>query len=573
MQQKEYGPVLGQEQKAQMMRILIRNPEAFAQAKRHLKPEHFGEANAAYRPIWQIVVEYDAKHAKLPGRGVLVTRLEMMIKQDPDLLTFQQRAKARAFIATAFADVRGGEEDCSASEKSARAAIRMLKKFREESLLAQTAESCRPRKRMVADIMGLLNASREEMHEIATIGVPPARPFCEGWDKSKGIGIFSTGIPFLDTFLNGGHAPGEAYGFMGPYGSCKTTLAMMLCVEACRQAHRILQETGERQYVFLASYEAALENELRFRGLSYAAQIHMETFEKADPELGIKSFSTAETLKAYEKELFRNAILAGRKVLGEKGRLKKVIDILNKHLIVLDMTGAAPNNSGAGAGYVPEIANAIQYELSARGANAKACIAVIDYVGAMAERHLAAMELDDSALRGLVKRSGMMVKNLIASKFKCPVWLMHQLTGKANQRGVTTRNSHLDAAESKSFTENLDFAFVVSKPDEDGLCQLTCHRPRRTANMKRPQVIQVKGKLSTVVGVDSKYMVDPHTRKIKELAGGVIDGDSIQTQHQENNHGRSGCNFASRRRGEVGRTAGSARHQNIRARRIGRTGT
>ena len=192
------------------------------------------------------------------------------------------------------------------------------------------------------------------MGEIAAIGVPPVGKFFgEDWDKYGGIGIFPTGVPFFDALMNGGHAPGEVYGLLGPYGSCKTTLAMMLCVEACRQAHAIHLSTGECQYVFLVSYEAQLRNELRFRGLSYAAQIHRKSLDTMDPVLGLKSLSTAKRLKDYEKKMFHHAIVNDKKVRGEQGRYNAVRPILDKHLIVLDMTGSNSHRRGAGGGYVP----------------------------------------------------------------------------------------------------------------------------------------------------------------------------------------------------------------------------
>ena len=78
-------------------------------------------------------------------------------------------------------------------------------------------EAAQSQKGVGADIFGLLKTAGREMDDIAAIGAPPVcKFFSEDWDKNGGIGIFPTGIPFFDALLNGGHAPGEVYGLLGP---------------------------------------------------------------------------------------------------------------------------------------------------------------------------------------------------------------------------------------------------------------------------------------------------------------------------------------------------------------------
>jgi len=72
-------------------------------------------------------------------------------------------------------------------------------------------------------------------------------------------GSHSTGIPFLDALLGGGQAPGSVYGLMGPYGSCKTTVAVMLAVEAARALRMQHEDAGHGAgsgSAFFVSYEA-----------------------------------------------------------------------------------------------------------------------------------------------------------------------------------------------------------------------------------------------------------------------------------------------------------------------------
>ncbi len=280
-----------------------------------------------------------------------------------------QDTEVEALIDKAFDDQDAWKADLSKSPKYEKSAIASLKKYRQERLMAKIHQESQAHAQIRSDIPEFLQSVQAELEEIECIGSPQAQSFLPrkgDWDKKGGIGVFSTGLHFFDKLLNGGHAPKEVYGVMGPSGSCKTTMAVMLAVEACKQAADVYEKTGKMEYVFVVSYEAALENELRFRAISYAAKIRRDSLENMDPKLGRESLSTRKTLKDYEKKMFKAELAEGEPVLGEQARLNDVMDMLNRHMIVLDMTGADPARRNAGGGYVQEIAAAITAELHHR---------------------------------------------------------------------------------------------------------------------------------------------------------------------------------------------------------------
>ena len=416
---------------------------------------------------------------------------------------------AEGLIEIMFDDKGTWDTNLSKSEDHAEWAIKAVKKFQEERIAAKVRTTIQTRGWVREDLPSFRRRPATRPRRSPPSAFPPRQAFFPRLGQGgRDCNMFATGVDFLDVALKGGHAPGEVYGVLGPFASCKTTLAVMLCVEGCRQAAAVLKETGEHQYVFLASYEAGLP-ELRIRTLSYAAKIKRSSLEHMGQQ-GLAVLSTAKHLLPYEGIMFAAALDAGQKVLGERGRAKLAMKLLEKHLIILDMTGGDEQHRGAGSGYVAEITSRIKAELRGRGPDASCRLTIIDYVGAMAKRHLTVANKAVDELRHWVANAPLEAKNQIAAKYACPVWLMHQISGAANTKAPGAQYHHTDAAESKSFAENLDFSFSVGTPNAMGLCQLIATKHRRTGH-QAAQIVQIQGDMSTVVDAGHLYMLDPFT--------------------------------------------------------------
>ena len=172
----------------------------------------------------------------------------------------------------------------------------------------------------------------------------------------------------------------------------------MLAVESARQAYIQRLHGGEHEAAVLVTYETPWE-ELTLRVLSYGARIHWNSLESMNGD--VKTLSTAKQLKPYELDMFQDSLMEVAQSLESRAG-QATLMVANKHLIVVDMTGASTN---AGNGFIEEIANRIDKEMSDRGIT-KVRQIVVDYVGAMAKKHLAATNGKDDHLRHLIGGAG-----------------------------------------------------------------------------------------------------------------------------------------------------------------------
>jgi hypothetical protein len=511
-------PLTDHDNKRFMMAVLIRNEQAFKAVAPDLTPENFGHYDAMYAVLWKAVLSLHQEFGVLPDDTMLGTEIRNILTASPGELTDPEIEQLEEFLDFAYDDesFRKPIEEC---DEYVAWAIKVTKLYLEEQLsreiseLTSTANSSAP-----AELPSLLAKHQQQSERIASIThYETELAFPEGWDKEAAIEVSSTGLAFIDKFMGGGHAPGEVYGLMGPYGSCKTTLSVMMAAEACDKACEKMKEpdwNGKKPLVFFFSYEAP-KKELRNRILSYKAKILRKTVDSLDAVKGLSELNKdPNNLRDYEQRLFADKIARGEPVMCEYERAQKIIPLLNDHLLWMDMTGADPVNRGAGTDYVAEISRRISAELRRRPGTCCGLV-IVDYVGAMVRRHMAAHDKDENALRHLIGGAPIQFKTEVALAFDCPVWLIHQFSGAANAKGVGAKMHHTDSAEAKNFGENLDFAYCLGNLDGESRGLLWCTKTRRADRKDNNSVIKVDGALSRVLCQDLHFGLDPYTNEIK----------------------------------------------------------
>jgi len=490
-------------QKMMMMSVLIRSPEAFTAAQLRLTGADFSEYDRGYAITWEAVREYYNNFRALPSYDWLAPEIEARIERDPEGLTEQQLESLNSFLIVSF--------ELTLDDSDSKVARRYLSTFLKERLLDKVRMQLASSDDTPENLSEVFSRLAEKATHIETLrGSPVKSPFSGNW-RPKPIKKMPTQVPFFDEFLLGGDAPGEVYGLMGPYGSCKTTLAIQLSILRASYCYNKWQEElktdpdAKIAMTYYFFYEDEMAN-YNMRALSAFGEVDIETMRNGD------ELSTDDDLKPYERELFSAQLSAGAKVLGERSRILMGERMLDTNWRIVDMTGNDPDHPHRGVGLVPEIRDIIQADLESNPGCTVGGI-YIDYVGAAARKHAGTVDGGYDSLRHYIGDFPLNASNMLAGRYKCPVYLLHQLSGAQNSKKSGVVPDHTDSAEAKNFGENCHFCFQIGKPDLDNRAVFNCSKARR-APPQPETIIQIEGRYSRVKSTEGKYYLDHASRRI-----------------------------------------------------------
>lgn len=491
---------LSDSQKELMLTVLLRDEASFQAARTQLQPKHFSRDDRRLALVWNTAQEVYDRYGQMPTDDQLSAEIEQKLPLLEDQLDDDEVDDINRMLRRTFA--------IPAEDVRPRYGLAMCKRFIVDALAAELAQAgtewqdSRP-----LDFGQLLSRHQEQVAEVEALDADFEESFPENWTP-KSIRKVSTGMPFFDHMMNGGQAAGEVYGLLGPFGSCKTTLLSQTAVAQCKLATEGWQRGGKQglpQQIYVASYEESLE-EIRMRMMGNHASILRDRLEDIQDWSGLEN----DELLPYEREFFADRLRGGKNVRPERQRAAVARRQLSRTLVILDMTGA---DKGRGAGLVDELAAAIRADQRKKG-NPGVYGVFVDYAGAAVERYLDSRELDRKDMRHYLKPFPLHCKQKIAVPFQTSVWVAHQLSGNANSKGSGSRQHHTDAAETKSFAENLVFCFTVGVKDQQTNNCLLAKTKARRAGGSPDRIIRVAGELWRVEDVDHLYMVDPHTDRI-----------------------------------------------------------
>lgn len=507
---------LGERQRQYALTVLLRSKEAFENVKGQLSLSAFDSAGSrGYALVWASLVDYHNQYKEIPAHEVLLADVENRLSLT-DELSDDDINNLEEFLNAAYS-IPADELNVAVAQKYL---LRMVTEQAQYSLLNDIQSG------VIADLPSLLQQHIDIVSQVQNTesGKAPL-PFPENPEEIVPLIIEPTGVSFLDMYMNGGMARGEVNGFCGPYGSCKTTLGIMLAVEGARISLKKWREegcVGLPQRVYFFSWEEDL-NQLRPRVISYAAGINRRSLE-GDNYYKTLSKSVLTDLKPYEKHLYKDQIAAGI-IQGEYDRQKAAMEELNHCLRIIDFSGGEPKYQRLSGQMVEGIATAITIDQQA-DKNPGVALVVVDYAGAAAERCIQAGNAQRTDLRHLIGKMPLNVKNLVAAPMNCKSWVLHQLGTEANSRDAGVAPKSTDTAEAKNFFENVNFGFMVGKPKNDGCTVLTNGKQRRAAR-REDMVIQIDGALSRVLDVSNQFMIENSMILSKAEAGQFIRQDAM----------------------------------------------
>ena len=482
---------------------------------------------AGYALLWQ-TVQHIVRHTNgLPAAAALRAALQAALEQTP--LDAQQLQAVNQLLELAYDD-SAWQAWADQPQFCQRWARHLLKRL----LLSWTAQEAQRRlaaseSLSLSQLPGLLQdlAQRAKRAEsVAFGGIEPVFP--ANWLERPLRDVTPTLIPALDNFFGGGMAPGELYTFLGPIGSCKTTIAVQLCVRFAKHAAYLEASgalaTGQRAVAVLVTTELSAQD-MRVPLLANAALVPRQRLRtiRSLEELCRFSHGAATPATQYEQELFSDQIATGVGFRNEYQRAKEAIELLNRHVWLLDLSGNNPDLPELGYGGIADIEALLQQQQEAQP-NTKPIFLAIDHASALAAR-LARDHGHLDQLRHHLRFTVADARQKLAKPYQMPVLLLHQLSGAANRANPLAEISSFDAAECKSFVEYTDFAVVSGVPTRTvpRLARLRCDKFRH----QPPQsdaIIRVEGEFSRVRDVSDEYTIDPLTRQFA-LRSDVAEDD------------------------------------------------
>lgn len=500
-------------QKLLMLSTIIRVDKAFRSAKSSLTPEHFfSEDDLAISILWRAALEFNAEFEQLPTKTQLLTQTQAVASRLGSSLDDDDFDHIGQTLDLIY-DLSEGDLDPSIAGK-------IVQKVLGEAL--QEEATAQMQRASVEDIPELLRATLRKAHQISAMNSAKLTdPFADGLGGLDPIVTESTGVSFLDAYMGGGSSPGEVYGFCGPYGSCKTTLAVMLAVERAIFEQK-LWVAANKEYPLPLVYLVVWEEEqssLRLRAASYAARVSRKSLIGADFQDGL---STTGNLKGYEQRLFRSKLQLGETVKGETERLDLKMRQLGRNLRFVDFTGAEVAFSAAAANMAEGVADVIRNDQEENDMPGVATI-VMDYAGAAARRSVEHKGLNpDTALRHLVGGMPLSIKHNMAIPFDCPVWIFHQLGTESNSKSSATVPKVTDMAEARNFYENANFGFMVGVPTPESNCVFACVKARRSERMPS-RILSIDGDLCRVDDTNGRYLIHNNMIVESDYRNSVVD--------------------------------------------------
>lgn len=492
-QQMSRRPKLTRRQKHYLFAVILRDKQSFRLAKSKLDPARFSSgANAPMSVVWQTAVEYHERYNKLANYDQLLLGVEAKIMED-DSFDDDDVEAISLLLRKAWAIERKNFNRQQAAD--------YLRFFMEELVQDQMAEELMSDP--LSDLQSLLSSRAMELSDLRSMsGGPLDEPFPAGYEKKITLHVEPTGLPFVDVFLNGGTVAREVYGFVGPIGSCKTTLSVMLAVLRAQHLQELWEANGsppgQLPIVYLVAWEEPLAS-LRMRALGFSAEVSRRSMESG-------KYSTSKELKPYEKQMFRAQLSAGVPVLGEQERVNAAAMRLNRNLRFVDFTGGTPELKSLAGDFVEGVTAIIDQDQHLRDDPGVGGV-YLDYAKAAALKHCIAHSLDETRkLRHLLSSMPLSVKTHIAEKYGTAVWIMHQLSTEAGSRAPGVEPKPTDTMEAKNFFENVDFGLMVGTVSRENLCQFVGAKTRR-AERRKPEIVHVDGDMFRVNATGERFVV------------------------------------------------------------------
>lgn len=508
-----------------MFAVAVRNPTVFEFAHKVLKDADVAKMGEFYAVIWRCVRKCYKQTNQLPDAQIMLTDVNNELIAYPTLLTPDEIDECEEFIkGYIFEPATWQDYDVTTSPMHAKEATKVVRQFKDE-LVAEDLSLLIRDGTVSNNLMGVL---QEKVTAIAAAAVESTAPtddlFDEGWQHEKQPKLEPTGVSILDEFI-GGQTAGEVYLFFGPFSSCKTTLAVQafcIAIKAAKERtdseNAAYEQAGSKKRVLYKAVYVTYEtkkNEVRQRCLAFLANISRDRMLGVDSVATMKDLrKTGEPIQKYEKKLYAKEISEGKDVAtlpGEWERVEAAVEVIRKHGIFLDMTSVGSEINPKGCGGMLELAARLKSQVELD--KCQLSVVWIDHLAAMVDNMIGSDDkFTDDNKRHILKRAPKQAVDFIGVPMSCPVWIVHQFSGAANERGSTAQFHHTDGDECKTVGMFADFCIVTGPATKDGnqFCVFDVTKFRRKPPNSR-KIVKIEGEFNRVVNMSDLYCIEGMT--------------------------------------------------------------
>lgn len=509
----------------------LRNESMHRKAKQMLQVEDFADHQRGLAAVYAIGLDFYEEHQELPDYVDIVEEIERRLDEAPESLSEDELELLDRAVKLQYQL----PDEYFEQPKVQKVFRKMLRMFLEDRTTDKIREDFSSQS--TVDVFGYLQGLQEKTRRIAMSAEEGVEDlFPRGWSKQRQlVELRDTTIPFLNVMLDGGDGCGEVNGLLAPFGTCKTTFAVQMSTGRAKRRRQEWVRAGRQtplgiSYLFI--YEGNIA-QMRVRSLMCAGQIHASKLKDT------ANLNRRGVYDDYERVLFRDMFEADVRVPCERDRVKATSNMLNTNFRVVCMSGHDEKHPGRGSGYVEEIANIIETDQQQQAERWDTEVFVecvtVDYVGAAVERAAMANNWSESERRIRTERFPYQMGQMVANRFYCPCWCMHQLSGQANSLAPGKVPKGTDAKDTKSFKENLDFLFIVGSKNHQNLCVWVVDKARRFETALPPEIIYVDGTLGRVRAVSGEFVLDRQSQEIvaaSELRGMIADHSHTEDEDE-----------------------------------------
>lgn len=461
--------------------VLVRNRSMFVKVKSSLTPDILNYSGEEFHASFlRMLHEHFDSYSELPIKQAALAQM-VSLSRDPGAGFYE------GVIDAEIDSIYSLTED--ASSAMVRSTENMASNLIEEllidrkvinptrSILSNSADSTLVNP---GEILSSANQSLIEIRRLMTNTLVSSVPIVSR--RMNTYVEFDHGMDFMNALTQGGLHRKSVSGLLGPFGSCKTTMATQAAASRINVEWQKRQRGESYEMVVYGNCEGPAE-EISFRVLSYLAKIPLRAIKEHYYDITPLRNSISNDPEDYNNK-YGLAIT-------EIARLEEAVEKIQANFKIIDMaTGGASNSIGKNS--VDDLSVAIDAYTQHEGMGIS--LFILDYGKLFIRNYMAMNNIAADKIRLYLGVLPEKLRREISDKFNCAALALTQLNKDGNAKKPGTLLHHAEASEASDFGENCWFCFCLSLPffNESGtqISNLNMSKARDAAPPRRMPALE-----------------------------------------------------------------------------------